>query len=203
MKLITDFKDYYDELFLKTEPDSDLEYNRMLKDNMDRFDTLDFLRKLGYQTISLTSVANAFGMKNVIVYSDPNAHNGEARHKMSLISAQMMYNNRPCTKCFDTDKTFKILQVGYSCYSLEIKNEGLKEKELLRCTYIGQGVPGCTHMKYPMYSIDFVQDDNGKMLACDFDATVKLSHIQNIELYITPVMVVEDLKKFLKNRKSG
>jgi hypothetical protein len=53
-----------------------------------------------------------------------------------------------------------------------------------------------------MYSIDFVRDDKGNMLACDFDNVVELKHIQGIEQYITPDMVVKDLQKFLENRKS-
>lgn len=197
--LESDFDDYYD-TELKAF-DSQLKFIRSSKENMSKANALKFLRSLGYETIKLGPMDNYSDNELVIVYSNPELHNGLGKQALTVDSAKIMYGNKPCAKCYNSSRTYKILQIGYSCYSLEIENDGLKESKLLKCIMIGKGFPGCIDMKYPMYSIDFVRNEKNDMIACDFDACVRLGHIEGIEESLPADMIVKELHKYLVNRQ--
>lgn len=199
MKLTTDFNDYYDIVF--REHEGDFEFRRLLSDNPDKFNALEFLRNIGYNTIKLGPMNNILGNPQIVVYTNPSLHYGAGKSVMSLNSAKIMYGNKPCAKYYDSSITYKILQIGNECYSLEIENSGFEEKRILNCSLLGLGSPGCYTGKYPMYSIDFVRDKEGNMLACDFDCSVKLGHIQGIEQFLPAAKIVDNLYKYLNNRQ--
>lgn len=199
MKLLTDFEDYYDKTFKSHI--GNFEFSRMLSNNPDKFNALQFLKQIGYRTIEIGPLSNILGNPEILVYTNPSLHYGAGKAVMPLSSAKMMYSNKPCTEYFKTNMTYKILQIGNECYSLEIENIGFMENKLINCSLLGLGSPGCYNNKYPMYSIDFVRDNNGNMLACDFDCTVKLGHIQGIEQVITAEKIAENLYNYLNNRQ--
>lgn len=199
MRLLTDFEDYYDKYFRAHV--GNLEFRRQLKDNPDKFSALQFLQSIGYSTIKIGPLANILGNPKIVVFTNPSLHYGAGKVVMPLSSAKMMYSNKPCTEYFETNMTYKILQIGNECYSLEIENNGFIENRLVDCSLLGLGSPGCYNGKYPMYSIDFVRDNEGNMLACDFDCTVKLGHIQGISQVLTSEKVVENLYNYLNNRQ--
>lgn len=197
IELITDFEDYYDEALKEASGSTNekLKFTRLSSNNLSRFKGLKLLNELGYDTIKLLPIDQVFDTDKVIVYSNPSSHYGAGKEILSLNSARLMYSNRPCTEYFDSTITYKILKVGDASYSLEIKNVGLVEDELVRSTYLGRDSSGLKD--YPMYSIDFVRNWDGLFLACDIDYAVKLGHIKGIETLLPIEWIVDCVRKVL------
>lgn len=195
MKLITDFVDYYDKEFNESSG-FDI-YERKLSMNMNRFDALEFIRNLGYKTIEIKPVKSVLTEPSVLVYTDHTKHNGQGKQIMSLSNAKMMYSSKPCAKVYEHLRTYKMLQIGDTFFSLTIVNNGLYEEHIESFEELGK-TPNSVLRQYPMYSIDFVKDSNGEMLACDFDCVVELSHIKNIKNYLPAERIVELLGKVLR-----
>lgn len=181
MKLVTDFTDYYDEAFKEVE--KDITFNRMLSSNMSRYECLQSLKALGYETIRLMAVGSVLTERDIVVYTNTKAHNGEGKQILSLDSAKMMYINRQCSICYKHEKTLKLIQIGNKSFKMIIKNNGLVEDTIEICEeipFFNKILAG----RFPMFSMDFVVDDNNRLLACDFDNTVKLGHIKGIEKFL-------------------
>lgn len=187
MKLTSDFEDYYDTVLKEYNigKAGDYELRRVSIDNVSKVKQLELLRNIGYETIQLIPVRAAFNVDELLVYTNPNLHYGGGKSIMSLESALGMYGSALCTEYFPNNDgiTYKILQVGKVSLSLEIKNNDFEESEIISCIYLGQ-------IEKPafdgIYSIDFVRDSNGKMLACDLDLAVKLGHIKGIQDCLSP-----------------
>lgn len=187
MRLASDFEDYYDTVLKEYNigKAGDYTLNRVSTDNVSKVKQLEMLRGIGYETIQLMPVRSAFGMKDVLVYTNPNLHYGGGKSIMSMESALEMYGSALCTEYFpgSADITYKILQIGKVSLSLEIGNNKFEESELKSCIYLGQ-------LEKPafngIYSIDFVRDNSGKLLACDLDLAVKLGHIKGIDDCLKP-----------------
>lgn len=201
MILTSDFEEYYDKEILNYGGIKDVEFVRMSNMNFSKKQQLELLEKIGYSIINIMPLRQMFTDGKILVYTNPDLHNGMGKSIMSLSDALVMYRNSLCTELFDHSTTYKILQVGFDCFSLEIENEDLKEARLKSCILLGNGLPGLVNNKYPMYSIDFVQDNNGKLLACDLDVAVKLSHIEGLSECIKAEYVAEKLYRYLISRQ--
>lgn len=203
MRLISDFEDYYDKAVTEYLGDTSLEFNRLTGSNLDKVQQLRLLKSIGYETIHIEPLRGMVGIDKVLVYNNINLHYGAGKSIMNYTDATLMYGNNLATECFDTDMTYKLLQIGYDCYSLEVENIGLKENRLKSLIFVGRGLPGLKDKKYPMYSIDFVRSKSGRMLACDLDLCVRLDHIDGIKEKLPPEHVAERLYRYLTNRKCG
>lgn len=201
MILTSDYEDYYDKEIKEYGGIETVEFIRMSDDNFGKKQQLEILQKLGYDTIEIMPLRQMVTDGKIIVYTNPDLHNGSGKSIMSISDARVMYGNNICTELFDHDMTYKILQIGFDCFSLEIENEGLKEARLKSCILLGNGLPGLVNGKYPMYSIDFVRDNNGKLLACDLDVAVKLGHIKGLSECIKADYVAEKLYRYLISRQ--
>lgn len=197
MKLLTDFQDYYDELLIQSGEDEegDRVYRRQLGDADGKFEELKFLRSIGIETIDIKPVVRMVNIHNLVVYTNPKKHMGEGKQVMTLSDAYEMYYNSICSEYYaGNDKTYKFLQVGFKRFSLVLKNEGLRESEVISMTALPDGrMDGIEH---PIYSIDYVNKD-GRLVACDFNKVQRLQHL-GLEKYIPSALIVNELNKLIK-----
>ena len=100
LKINSDFNDYYDIL----SSESTLTYDRFLKGAPQRASDLKFLRRLGLKTIELKPVSSFFMDDGpIVVYTQPDLHNGKGKKILSLDEANTLYANFTASKYIESD----------------------------------------------------------------------------------------------------
>ena len=194
MKIISNFKDYYDDV-AKSMSDK-MVYKRDTQ-KYDRAQELLMARRLGYQSIELKPVRQILnnGSQKVVVYTDVYGHGGSGKIIMDLNSAKIMYPSKLCSKFYENNtNTFKLIQIGTRLFRVIAKNESgnpLKMSTEVKITEMGIVD---NHTNFPIYSIDFVNTENG-LLACDFN------HYENLGLLgIDKIMTAQEVVEEIKNK---
>ena len=118
----SDFSDFYDTI---SSPNG-IVYNRRLSDCIPRGSALKYLRSLGIKTLELKQVTNfSYLDDKLVVYTDPNKHNGGGKKICTYEDAVSMYPNFIASKYIKDQRGFtvKYLQVGKKRYNLTFKKE--------------------------------------------------------------------------------
>ena len=180
----SDFKDYYDSVASNTLTEKSVVYNRILKNVPGKVTELRNINNLGLKTIKLQPVSKFDPRTSkVVVYADTQGHRGEGKMVMSLSEANLMYRNKLASEYFECNKelTFKILTVGKRRFKIILRNRNqLIENEVLELQELASGYN--YNIACPIFSLDYVKNNEGEMLVCDFNIIQRLDYlgIQNI-----------------------
>lgn len=198
VKLDSDFVDYYDNFFNDSGP---LVYHRRMGNSLPRGVALEKLRAKGVPIIPLGAV-NQFPRtaRNLVVYTDQKAHQGQGKKILDWNEANIMYPNTLASQYVeDTGGLYlKHLQVGSRRFNLTMQNPyngtachpgfivNLQELE-----------PGYNFvMALPIFSIDYIPF-NGVMTAVDFNEVQNLYEL-GFERVMTPSDVVKEIESAIK-----
>lgn len=187
----SDFTDYYDVL---NNTGSNLVYNRYISECKQRGAALKFLRNIGVKTVELKQVNKFFREDgNIVVYTDPRAHNGLGKKIMTVDEANQAYTNYIASHYYDkTDGlTLKYLQIGRRRFTLYYKKDNPLSLELGNLIDIKESQPYYNRLiGLPIFSIDYIPDGN-EMVATDFNEVQNLSSIGADKLLSSEEIIIE------------
>lgn len=200
VKLVSDFTDYYDHLFLGT--DAELVYTRKTSDCASKISDMKFLRSLGVPVIDIIPTSYADDNDNVVVYSDLTKH-GSGKSIQLGGTAKMDYSHSFCSIFHPESSgiTVKYLQIGSLQLSLTFVND-----DYMRTVSTGKlleyrQLQSCFNsmIKLPIFSIDYI-NCNGVMTAIDFNQAENLKQL-GIDRLVKPETVYSEVKKALEYYK--
>lgn len=191
----SDFTDYYDIL---NDNNSNIVYNRYLKNCKQRGSALKYLRNIGIKTIEIKQVNKFFrGDGPIVVYTDPNGHNSQGKKIITVDDAMQSYENCIASKYFiDSDITIKYLQIGKRRFTLYFKKNKQFTLNMGELIDIKESSPEYNRLfGLPIFSIDYIS--NGKeMIAIDFNEVENLQAL-NINKYIDYNIIIQEIKDAL------
>lgn len=192
LKIESDFKDFYDGLSTESNPVGT--YLRYKKDIPSKGNGLAELKRVGIKTIDTRAARDIVSASNkLVVYTDPERHDGRGRVLMGYEEASMIYPNSLASEFYDEAEgiTNKLLQVGSRRFRVILKAKaGTLEKGEVE--HIDEITPSYNMLiGIPIYSIDYISTKNG-MLAITFNNVECLSdygmeHIMSAEQVISEV----------------
>lgn len=211
MKLLlrSDFRDYYDHHFdILLKPEIHHVFHRTAKDRTSRLDLLDYmsgqmnLLTPTYGTVREVADKLRFSHedKHLVVYTNPYAHRGDGKERVTLKSALKRYPNKDCSLYLKPDegtKSYRLLSIGHSIrYLMSYEsthtwksNVGDVDIELL------ENPPKITSHHYPMFAVDFVIS-GGIPYAIDFNSAPGLAGTP-VESLIDPKTIVKEIKEWM------
>ncbi len=174
MAIISDFKDYYDEVYNSI---SSLDYIRNYGDCQDRSEDLRFLRSLGISTIDVKAIRDFDDtIDQVVVYLNPRKHNGEGKTVLDINTAKMLYWNQLGSFYYkDNTSVLKLLHIGKRRFQVlyRTRDSDLLSRGIIHSVY--EIDESYNYMiSEPIFSIDFIVVD-GEMIAIDFNKVQSLS----------------------------
>ena len=178
LALKKEFNDYYDYIF---DANSKVEYIR-IREKKQRATELKQLRNIGIETVKLYSVNELLGILNdnsyVVVYTDAYKHNGQGKKLVPFRIAVNNYNNCLIAPYYNVSNGFyvKYLQIGQRRFNITMYNGG----------HIQNGQPYDIRelnpsyhrlIGLPIFSIDYISDDKGNMVAVDFNTVENIGKL--------------------------
>lgn len=194
----SDFTDFYDNL---ASENALVTYNRCLSECMQRGKALNYLRSIGINTIKLQQV-NTFTHHdgNIIVYTNPKAHHGEGKIIMSSGEANLCYSNYLGTRFIPNENgvTIKYLQIGKRRFTLYFKKDNIYSLDLGTLVNVTEATNEYNLLiGLPIFSIDYISDESGAMVATDFNEVENLGRL-GMERYISANDVMNEIKASLE-----
>lgn len=197
MKIISDFRDYYDEYFNEN---ASVVYERVRK-GMGRGKELKVLQSLGIPTIEIKAVSE-FDIRNshLVVYLNPLKHDYQGKRIVEYGEAQLMYENNLASRFVEEANgiTFKYLQIGTRRFRVYMKNEEPLELKKGKVIEI-QEIQSAGKQKFsgsPIFSIDYI-NIGGEMVAIDFNEVQHLGEL-GMESVLNKKEVTEEILKVLR-----
>lgn len=194
MRIISDFKDYYDEYFNEN---ASMTYERVRK-GLGRGRELKILKALGIKTIEVKAVSE-FDISNshLVVYTNPLKHDYQGKKIVEYGEAQIMYDNHLASKFIEEANgiTFKYLQIGTRRFRVYMKNDvplELKRGRVIEIQEI-QSVGYRQFKSNPIFSIDYI-NIGGEMVAIDFNEVQNLGEL-GLEEVMDAKAVTEEVIK--------
>jgi hypothetical protein len=187
----SDFTDYYDML---SDDKSIITYNRYLSQSKQRGTALKYLRSLGIKTLEIKQVNTFFrGDGPIVVYTDPQGHNGNGKRIMTVDDAVRTYGNCIASKYLNTDgMTIKYLQIGKRRFTLYFKKEITQSLDIGTLIDIKESSPEYNRLVgLPIFSIDYISDGQ-YMIATDFNEVENLSMI-GMNRYLDSNTVINEI----------
>jgi hypothetical protein len=169
-------------------------YNRYLSQSKQRGAALKYLRSLGIKTLEIKQVNTFFrGDGPIVVYTDPQGHNGSGKRIMTVDDAVRTYGNCIASKYWNTDgMTIKYLQIGKRRFSLYFKKETTQSLEIGTLIDIRENSPEYNRLVgLPIFSIDYISDGQ-YMIATDFNEVENLSMI-GMNRYLDSNTVINEI----------
>lgn len=220
--LHTDFHDYYDHCFAGHWQRPERIFERVSTQGMDRKEMLAYMASLGLQTPRYGKVSwlvphlrQEWGdlacLAEVVVYTDPKAHAGEGKVKLTLDEAQAQYPDHLASEHIPntpngTGQTLRYLRVGKRQFWLrytslddwrsncgEVEIEVLCEEKPLAA---GDRSP-VPYPLYPLFAVDFVRAAD-KLIAIDFNTAPGLRGT-GLEERLMPQAVYEEIAGAIRN----
>lgn len=217
VRLTSDFKDFYDEELNKlceiNKHERQFLFRREKSQTQHRALDLKFLRTSGIPTIDLKPVTSFQFMSpdtKILVYTQPELHNGLGKVVMDNLDAQTMYGNMPAREWIKHSETngmtLKCLQVGLRRFKILLWNESpegcieesgkglsdLKDKKVVSVEELPGGQIGISAS--PIYSIDYLPTDAG-LLATDYNSIENLGNL-GFERVMTPSEICKEIIDF-------
>lgn len=205
LELNSDFRDYYDHWFAGSGQRTDNTYERQSRSGMERPAMLNYLKGLGVTTPAFGTVRDiasrmasfAQGLPtdrlnhllrdagDVVVYTDPGAHGGGGKLKLSLAAALEQYPNHFASEYIPNSasghgQSIRYLRIGQRQFWLRYtsrddwrSNCGDVEIEFLGEDFSAtpRALMGPSHV--PIFAIDFVFSTH--MYAVDYNIAPKLT----------------------------
>ena len=192
LKIESDFIDFYDNL---NNDNSVLIYKRYLKNCKQRGTDMKYLRSLGVKTIELKQVNQLIGYNGqIVVYTDPKAHNGYGKMIMNVDEAMLSYSNCLASPYYFTENnlSIKYLQIGKRRFNLCFQKP---EPLSLNCGTlidIKESEPQYNRLiGLPIFSIDYISTGR-EMIATDFNEVQNLQ-ILGMNNYISSESIIEEV----------
>ena len=202
--LESDFKDYYDKCLLgSNEAGVQVVYKRNKSDMPSKGKGLAILKRLGIPTLKLEATREMFCFdehnKLVVVYTDPNKHDGTGRVLMRLSEAQLTYPNSLSTEFHsDVHQINKLLYVGSRRFTVILNTEGgLDRGKVVSISEINSMYNYMIGI--PIFSIDYIPTSNG-LLAMTLNTVERLEDY-GLDKILSPEEVVEELSKSILEYK--
>lgn len=172
MKIVSDFKDFYDEAVESSELCGI--YRRINGETLNRKQGLEYLKTKGIATIDCDFAKNIgfWDCEEVVVFTEPNTHNIEKRIKMSKDTAMQYYPNHIVmpfiSREFTGGITLKYLKIGRRHWNITLinKTDILTDGMVYSIEYIK---PTDSRLETPIWSIDYIKDKDGKWVAIDYN----------------------------------
>jgi hypothetical protein len=170
MKLISDFRDFYD--FAFDRDSADIFYRNAGDRSMSKMEQFRLLLTLGFQLPFVGTpdlLANIIGPFDlVVVYTDDCAHCGEGKIFTELEIAIKDYSHQLCSQWinttgeFDRSQSYRLLQVGDRAWLLRYEGTGGWMSNHCEDTqiYIEGEIEALPNPGYPLFAIDFVNKVN-------------------------------------------
>lgn len=184
--LQSDFVDFYDAEFMhSTTQQFSYIYDRMLSKSRHRTEDLNYLRKHGIPTLSLSPVSSFLLLEpnvKILVYTVPNKHNGKGKLVLDNREAQDLYPNLPGRIWIphsETDGiTLKCVQVGQRRFKVILQGDSDATDLLDKKTVSVEEIRGeySNWNKNPIYSIDYIPTKNG-LMATDYNYVENLGNL--------------------------
>jgi hypothetical protein len=214
LKLVSDFRDYFDYLF-----DNEGEvFRRVTTDGLNRIEILEYLQKLEFKTPLFGTVLelskHLIPTDIIILHHDLNAHRGEGKQLISLEDALKEFSNVFATQFIQfkvkdmkpevKGLSWRYLQVGTESFWLEYTSiedwrsncgDGdiqlfFRDKTELLSDHQYKDL---LIFKYPLFAIDFVPVDN-EIYAVDFNIAPQVKGT-GVEKVLTAKEAVDSIKK--------
>lgn len=176
IKLISDFRDYYDHHFCSSFHTDVIEYRRMSREGLKRSDMFEFFKSLGLKTPRYGLVKELPEVEAFVIYIDEQAHSGDGKVLVHNRFANIKYYNYFASEfVFGTCSiSYRYLCIGkksfwlkYTSNDLWRSNCGYVEISLLSEEEIPKNI-NINITEYPLYAIDFIYN-NKEILAIDFN----------------------------------
>lgn len=194
--LESDFKDYYDSYFEQNAEQVQAVYKRNKCDMPSKGKGLATLRKIGIQTIKLEATRDMIFFdegqsKQIVVYTDPNKHDGTGRVLMKLSEAQLTYPNSLASEFYEEATSIsKLLYIGSRRFKVLIETKGgLDKGRVVQIEEIGRMYNYM--IACPIFSIDYIPTNNG-LLAITLNTVERLSDY-GFDNIIKPEDIVEEI----------
>lgn len=196
LKILSDFEDYYDN---QSNNNGTIIYNRNFGESLSKAGALKYIRSLGIPTIETQAVKEiAPGVKRIVVYMDPKAHEGKGKQVMKRSDALSYYGNYLASPYIESTNGLyiKMLQIGTRRFKLLLQHTNDGDLTTGRVLDIQELEPQLSSIVYPIFSIDYIPY-NGMSVATDFNQVQKLVGL-GIESILKPEDVVLEIEKTLK-----
>lgn len=201
IRIESDFKDFYDSLSEDTNTVGT--YFRYKKDMLSKGKGLAELRRIGIKTIDTRAARDIVSTSNkLVVYTDPERHDGRGRVLMGYEEASMIYPNSLASEFYIEAEgiTNKLLQVGSRRFRIILKdNENSLGKGEVQ--HIDEITPGYNMLlSSPIFSIDYISTRNG-MLAITYNNVERLADYDIQQIMSAEQVISEVYNALLKHNK--
>lgn len=198
IKLESDFLDYYDHWFAGRWETADAVLDRRSRTELSRESQFWIMEQQGLHTPYHGYLPDAVGAgfdldAYYVVYTDPYAHRGEGKVRVSLREAYKKYPDAYCSKWVSGSysrrmepMSYRLLGVGDQMYTLRYEGSPLE----WRSNY-GDGVDVTWERgwgiedqvdfnsdnpfpEYPLWAVDFVSNQWGELVAVDFNTAPQI-----------------------------
>ena len=212
LKLVTNYRDWYDHAFDR----EGIEFRRMNNEGMDRKSMLNFLHSRGFHTPEYGTVKevvprllreydeilHALAIENlidVVVHTDINAHAGDGKIKVSAAEALSSYPQHLCVEYIaatpsGNGRSLRYLRVGNRSWWLEYWSESDWRSNVGEggCRIITEEPSGFVEPRFTdlMFAIDFIPAGR-HLYAIDYNIAPGLAPLRDI---LSPNEVVDLLK---------
>ena len=228
--LKSDFRDYYDHGFEAPHPTHTRLWERYARGGLGRPDLFAYLDGLGLRTPTHGStrqvIKQALGdhapgvraglMKylELVVYTDPFAHQGAGKIKVTMVEAIESYPNHFAAECIPANpeglgESLRYLRIGRRQFWLRYAsaNDWRSNAGEVTVGVLGEENPlpevGCDGIAWPLFAIDFIPAwGRSGLYAVDFNAAPGLAGT-GIEHYLPAREAYEEIARALASPLTG
>jgi len=196
IQIVSDFKDYYDNL--SNDVDPLLIYSRNYSDSMSRGESLKWVRDNGIKTIKL-GLARQFisSHKKVVVYTEPKLHQFKGKLIVDTSTAVDLYSTNLVSPYYENTRgvTVKFLQIGSRRYRITFKNDNQTIEEGT-ITSVEELTPELNYLiRLPIFSLDYIFDGE-EMVCVDYNTVQNIGSLGFKDI-LSPPEIMEEIKKSL------
>ena len=203
LKIVSDFKDYYD--YLSNDKDPLMIYERRYESSMSRGAAIKHIKELGIPVIEL-GMPRQFKLLHdkVVIYTDVKAHESKGKRIVDIDPAVDMYSTNLCSPLYTDGNgvTVKFLQIGELRYRITFQNKNfnteISEGEIVDIVRLESGLN--YSIQEPIFSLDYIQSGNN-MLCMDFNQVQKLESLSFQNILASEVIVEQIVKAKLAYNK--
>lgn len=212
VKLCTDFKDYPDEEFY----DKGMPFERYRKSKISRAESFHLLKKLGFKVPNhgesknfITKLIESKKDEDIkfVVHLDEYEHSQFNKLLVSAKEAFDKYSDKFCVEYISSRPiSYRYLKIGQLDFGLVYESDDLWKSNCgtvsIRIACQGDEPKYHPILAYPLFSIDYIKDQNEQLYAIDLDFAPILDNT-GIEMMLTPKEVYEEIANAVKHFKKG
>lgn len=209
IKLNSDFIDYYDHEFCGSATTPDAELNRWSKCNFSKQQQFDFMLKLECNPVPngmVKEIASQHGCKKVVVYHDVYSHRGEDKRLMDATEALEKFPSHFCSlyvPSLNADKPMTIRQlfIGDFLFVLQYSSNDEWRSNCGEVEILFKGFQPNNNTDFPLYAIDFIEQQDGKLLAIDVNLSPGIKGTP-IEKMLKPKQIYDIIAGWIEQKRN-